>query len=87
MATRPPPQKHDRPREKLARSGVASLGDDELLALVLGQGTAGRPALEVAAALLQHVGGIHGLTRVSPDRMTLMHGVGVARACRVAAAV
>ena len=33
---------HDRPREKLARLGAAALGDNELLAIVLGQGRAAR---------------------------------------------
>ena len=30
---------HDRPREKLERLGVSGLGDNELLALVLGSGS------------------------------------------------
>ena len=29
----------DRPREKLLRHGASSLGDNELVALVIGQGT------------------------------------------------
>ena len=77
----------DRPREKLARNGALSLGDGELLALVLGHGTAGRSAAELASDVLREVGGIHGLTRVSPERLTLVAGVGPAQAARVLAAV
>ena len=77
----------DRPREKLERNGVASLGDNELLALVLGHGTAGASALAVANALLAVAGGAHGLTRVSRSQLVQVGGVGTALACRVQAAV
>jgi DNA repair protein RadC len=39
MASVPPV---DRPREKLARVGAEALGDNELVALVLGSGTRSR---------------------------------------------
>jgi len=81
------PDTGDRPREKLARSGATALGDNELLALVLGHGTAQRRALELATALLKDVGGVHGLTRVSSSRLTSTAGIGVAQASRVLAAV
>ena len=38
----------DRPREKLARVGAEALGDNELVALLLGSGTRSRGALLVA---------------------------------------
>ena len=43
----------DRPREKLLRSGPASLGDNELVALVLGSGRRGSGALQVANEVLR----------------------------------
>ena len=42
----------DRPREKLRRHGAAALGDNELVALVLGNGSRRGDALSVANALL-----------------------------------
>jgi DNA repair protein RadC len=81
------PAGDDRPREKLTRNGVASLGDVELLALVLGHGTAGRSALRLAAEMLGDVDGVHGLTRVSPARLALIPGVGAAKSTRVLAAI
>ncbi len=78
---------HDRPREKLERSGVGALGDNELLALVLGHGTAGVSALSAANALLAVAGGAHGLTRISRARLEQVPGVGAALAGRVQAAV
>ena len=48
-----------RPREKLRARGPSALADAELLALVLGSGTAGRSALRI---------GRH-LARRSPDEL------------------
>ena len=54
---------HDRPREKLERLGAAGLGDNELLAVVLGSGSRDTDALALANRLIDHAGGLHGLTR------------------------
>lgn len=78
---------HDRPREKLERLGASALGDNELLALVLGSGTRGHGALELANRLLQAVDGVHGLTRADSGDLSHVPGVGRARAAQVLAAV
>jgi DNA repair protein RadC len=78
---------HDRPREKMARLGVASLGDNELLALVLGSGTRGVTALHLANHLLEQTGGLHGLTRCLAGDLRHVSGVGSARASQILAAV
>jgi len=78
---------HDRPREKMERLGAAALGDNELLALVIGSGSRGRNALQVANRLIEHVGGLHGLTRVTVGELRRVAGVGRARAAQVLAAV
>jgi DNA repair protein RadC len=77
----------DRPREKLARIGVGGLGDNELLALVLGQGSGGQTALALAGALLDRAGGVAGLPRVLLEDLRQQSGVGLARAAQVVAAV
>lgn len=78
---------HDRPREKLERLGCAALGDNELLALVLGSGSRNVDALALANQMLAHAGGLHGLTRVGPGDLRHVAGVGRARAAQVLAAV
>jgi DNA repair protein RadC len=77
----------DRPREKLARAGVTALGDNELVALVLGSGVRGRGALSVAQALLDLAGGVHGLVHVGMDELRRVSGVGAPRAARLLAAI
>ncbi|MGN6107321.1 MAG: RadC family protein [Kofleriaceae bacterium] len=76
----------ERPRERLWRRGTGALGDEELLALVLGTGVRGRPVLSVAAALVQVTGGVVPLSRASPRELAQIHGIGTANATRVAAA-
>ena len=78
---------HDRPREKLARFGAAALGDNELVAIVLGQGPARASALDLANALLASAGGVEGLTRVRHEDLVSLRGIGRARAAQVLAAV
>jgi DNA repair protein RadC len=81
------PAPQDRPREKLARAGVASLGDNELVALVLGSGVRSRSALAVAQDVLELTDGVRGLTRVGVDELLTVSGVGPPRAARLLAAV
>jgi DNA repair protein RadC len=78
---------HDRPREKLERLGTHGLGDNELLAIVIGSGSRDADALDLANRLLERAGGVHGLTRLGMDRLRVVSGVGTARAARIIAAV
>jgi DNA repair protein RadC len=77
----------DRPREKLWRLGVSALGDNELVALVIGNGSRRGNALAIANALLTAHGGLHGLTRCSCDDLERATGVGRARAAQIVAAL
>ena len=78
---------HDRPREKLQRHGAAALGDNELLAIVLGHGSSQGNALDLANALLTALGGLHGFVRARHDAVKRVSGIGDARAAQVLAAV
>jgi DNA repair protein RadC len=78
---------HDRPREKLERLGAGALGDNELLALVLGSGSRQTDALALANRLIAHAGGLYGLTRVALPDLRKLPGIGRARSAQVVAAV
>ena len=78
---------HDRPREKLERLGPTGLGDNELMAVVLGGGVRGHSALDLANRLLEHAGGLHGFTRLSVSALCHVAGIGRARAAQVIAAI
>lgn len=77
----------DRPREKMVRLGAGALGDNELVALILGSGCPGVGALDVANALLKARGGVHGLARSTCGDLARVAGVGPAKAAQVIAAV
>lgn len=74
-----------RPRERLAARGATSLSDDELLALLVGSGTARRSALVIANEALRAVGGLRALGQADVRRLHDV-GLGDATAVRVAAA-
>ncbi|MEI6668256.1 MAG: DNA repair protein RadC [Acidobacteriota bacterium] len=77
----------DRPREKLDRLGPAALGDNELLAVILGSGTTDMDSLAMANAILETVGGVHGLIKANRDELCRVQGVGAARAAQMLAAL
>ena len=77
----------DRPREKLLRHGAPALGDNELIALVLGTGSARHTALGAANDLLRAHGGLHGLVRTTAADLGRVPGVGTARAAQLLAAL
>lgn len=72
---------HDRPREKLMRLGPAALGDNELLAIVMGH-----QSVDLANAVLHAVSGAHALTRTSIDDLQRVRGIGPAKASQIIAA-
>jgi DNA repair protein RadC len=77
----------DRPREKLLRHGSRALGDNELVALVLGIGCRGADVLVIANDLLRAYGGVHGLMRAGGADLGRLPGVGAAKAARLMAAL
>ncbi len=77
----------DRPREKLERVGASGLGDNELLAIVIGAGTAEAGSLALADTVLATAGGLHGLLRLVPEDLLAIRGFGQARAAQVLAAL
>ena len=77
---------HDRPREKLERLGAGALGDNELLAIIIGHGRANASALDLANALLA-AGGLRSLVRARYDELRQVAGIGAARAAQVLAAI
>jgi DNA repair protein RadC len=78
---------HDRPREKLERLGAAALGDNELLALIIGSGSRHLGAIDLANRVLAQTDGLHGLTRAGLGELRRVGGIGRARASQVLAAV
>lgn len=77
--------KHDRPREKLAAKGASVLNDQELLAVLLGKGTARMDVMTLAGHLVRVIDE-KGLSLRTED-LTAFDGVGEAKATLVLAAI
>ena len=73
--------------DKLTARGAEALEDGELLALLLGDGVAGEPMEQLAGRLLDAFGGrLSDLGRADVARLRMAAGIGLKRACRIAAA-
>jgi DNA repair protein RadC len=76
-----------RPRERLMACGAAQLSDQELLAIVLGSGTAGRSVIDMANGLLAATAGLSGVAQASIEELRAQRGIGIARASLLQAAM
>ncbi|MGE3954931.1 MAG: DNA repair protein RadC [Parachlamydiales bacterium] len=75
-----------RPRERLVAEGEEALSPAELLAILLGSGTPGRPVTHLAEELLTHFGNLTRLADASIGELTQIPGVGPAKAVQLRAA-
>lgn len=75
----------DRPREKLLRKGAPALSDQELLAIMLGQGTPGMDVMKLAGKLARLIDE-KGLHVIAQD-LIQFEGVGNAKATLILAAI
>ena len=75
---------HSRPREKLRDKGASALTDEELVAAILGMGTAGIDvrtiARQVAGLIREHKAGL------MLDHLLVVPGVGLAKAGQILSA-
>ncbi|MDC0172860.1 DNA repair protein RadC [Gammaproteobacteria bacterium] len=77
--------KHQRPREKLLAKGSKALSDQELLAIFLRTGVSGMSAIDLAAKLLTHFGGLGALLSANQTSFCSIKGLGLAKYCQLKA--
>jgi len=77
----------ERPREKMLKSGISSLSDSELLAILLRVGVEGESAVALGAHLLDEFQGIAGIHAAETEELCAVHGIGLAKAAQIKAAV
>lgn len=76
-----------RPREKMARLGEGRLDDHELLAIILGMGTTGLNALDLAKQLMIKYRSLRCLKEASLEELMGERGIGLAKAVSIKAAI
>ncbi|MCD6347123.1 MAG: DNA repair protein RadC [Bacteroidales bacterium] len=78
----------DRPREKCARTGINSLSNTELLAIIIGNGTRNQSAIDLARKiLLQARNDLYYLGKLSAKELQDIKGIGWAKTVRILAAL
>lgn len=77
----------DRPRERLAELGPQALSNAELIAILLRVGVPGENAVQMGQRLLQEFGNLNGLHRASVLEISKSHGMGLAKAAQIKAAI
>lgn len=78
----------DRPREKLLLKGKAALSDAELIAILIGSGTAKLTAVDVAKLILAAVGNdLNELARLTVKDLMKHKGIGEAKAISIVSAL
>lgn len=75
----------ERPRERLVQLGREHLTDAELLAIIVGGGTAEQSAVDVARTLLTRFGGLRELAECSTAELRRVRGIGLARSAAIGA--
>lgn len=76
----------DRPRERLYHVGARDMSLQELLAVVIGVGSRGASAPQLALRMLGHFGDLITLGHAGIDELSRVPGIGFAGACRLVAA-
>jgi len=76
-----------RPRERLMAGGEHSLSDTELLAIIIGNGTANLSALDLARHILVQHGSLRYLKETSLEELMEHKGIGPAKAVNIKAAI
>lgn len=74
------------PRERLWQHGSARVSDEELVAILLGTGVAGRPVWHMAKDVVGKTGGLPAMSRSTPQELAQLAGIGACRAMRMVAA-
>ncbi len=76
----------ERPRERLSRLGATALSNAELIAILLRTGMRGVNAVDLARQLLERYASLNGLARCSVAELSVVKGIGPAKAVQLAAA-
>lgn len=77
----------ERPRERLIHYGVESLGNDELLAILLRCGTKDMSVKELSNYILKELSSIRDMKQMNYEKLVKIKGIGPAKACQVLAAI
>jgi DNA repair protein RadC len=76
----------DRPRERLVKLGARSVSDSELLAILIGFGTVGKSAIDIARNMLDDFSSLSEMAKCDVAQFKKVAGIGLAKAVTIVAA-
>jgi len=79
--------KNDRPRERVLNSGISSLSNEELVALILKTGSKKLSAKELALLIISKYDEIKDLKNITLEELNLIPGIGLSKASSILAAL
>ena len=77
----------DRPRERLLKYGVINLSNEELLSIVLKNGTKNESVMSLSYNILKSINNISDLKDISINKLTKINGIGEVKAITLIAAI
>ena len=77
----------ERPRERLIEYGSSSLSNEELLAIILKQGTKNKSAKELGSDLINSIDNISNLEDITLEKLINIKGIGQAQALTLIACI
>lgn len=75
-----------KPIERMFTRGIASLNNNELLAILINSGTRTKTALQLATEILSNRN-LNDLNEITPEELKLKDGIGNVKAARIVAAI
>jgi DNA repair protein RadC len=75
-----------RPREKMQRTGIATLSDSELMAILLRTGNGRLNAIELATVILVKFKNLKNIANATIEELSTINGIGLAKASQIKAA-
>lgn len=77
----------ERPRERLIKYGVENLSNEELLSILIGNGTKGKSAKDLSLMILNKIKEIDNNDLLNYQFLSTIKGLGTAKTCTILAAV
>lgn len=77
----------ERPRERLVKDGVDKLSNEELLSILIGNGTRGTSAKDLSLMILDKIKSIDKANTLNYHSLMQIKGLGIAKACTILAAI
>ena len=79
--------KEERPRERLVKYGISNLSNEELISIIIGNGTKSKSCKELSLDIIKRIGNLNNLKNINVESLMKIYGVGLSKATSILASV